>query len=142
MDWQDQAGNSFDRREMPRWTVNSFINATATFFKAKPLKNGDNNPCCTGMLVNISEKGAQAILPDICTEYFVEHQVTRMQITATQEKIHAEFYAEIIFITKNELDSTTRFGVKFMGLEKNDAARKAVKKLCNLVKELRPVNIN
>lgn len=118
MESNEQNLTPSERRKQTRWSVYNFLRATAT------LSN-----CPTGLLADISNEGAQVILPSHCENLLVVNQKINIHVKTSLENCNFHLNAQVKSITATE-DNNLRIGVLFTDLENNFNAKQAVNTIC------------
>ena len=122
-----------DRRKNTRWSVYSFMHATATLSNSTTTEQTPKSPpelCWTGLLVDISHEGAQVVLPSYCEKYFRQEQRINMQIKTTIKGLTTKIIAQIKSIESIQYQNNVRIGVRFIGMESNKEARDIIAGIC------------
>jgi hypothetical protein len=128
-----------NRRKGPRWTVYNFLRATAVLCKTtdlNALRQGKREPSWTGMLVDISERGAQMIMPEECLNEFQSEQQAGVCIRTSLEDTDFEVLAVIKSIEKIDGKKAARINAQFVGVEKNFQTKVRMRELFEYISKL------
>ena len=130
---QEDNSRLTERRRRKRWSVYSFMHATATLSHymaddetAKILPES----YCAGLLVDISHEGAQITLPSHCAQYFQQGQDVKVQIKTTIEGLTTEVTAQIKSIKVAQHNDNVSIRVLFTNMENNKEACDVVAEIC------------
>jgi len=130
---QQDNPKSAERRRHERWSVYSFMHATATLLDSAATEQIPQNPPAlywTGLLVDISHEGAQVTLPSHCVKYFKQEQRIKMQIKTTVKGLSTEVTAQIKSIEVIEYHDNVRIRVRFTNMENNKEAQNVIAEIC------------
>ncbi|MFA5553726.1 MAG: PilZ domain-containing protein [Phycisphaerae bacterium] len=120
-----------ERRKQTRWSVYNFIRATATI-----------SNCPAGLLADISNEGAQIILPCDCRNVLAVGKNVSVFIKTSLEQCNLNLTAQVKSIAVSAQDDTIRVGLLFIGIENVPEAKEIIKKICEYGQKLQSVKID
>lgn len=130
-----------DRRNNLRWSVKGVLQAIGTISEKKQDTDAHNDgrqrQSWSGMVVNISDSGAQIVLPGSCADKFTIDQQVMMCLAVKQEDIKVDLAAQIKSILQEQSYNTVIVGVQFVDLQSNPEELAAVKRTCELAAKLK-----
>ncbi|MGD9110127.1 MAG: PilZ domain-containing protein [Phycisphaerales bacterium] len=132
-----------DRRKNTRWSVYSFMHATATLLNSTTAEQiPENLPelSWTGLLVDISREGAQITLPSYCAKHFKQGQHIGMQIRTTIKGLTTEVAAQVRSIESVHYQNNVRIGVQFTNIEANKEACDVITGICEYGRKFKAEN--
>ncbi|MFA5554441.1 MAG: PilZ domain-containing protein [Phycisphaerae bacterium] len=135
----NEKGGVVNRRHHQRWTVYNFLRATAILSKSlslKEIKQANNEFTWTGLLVDVSEHGAQMIMPEECGKSLGVEQEAGLCIRTSLEETDFEVISKIKSVETIQGSNAVRINVQFVGLENNVHSKFRVKELCEHIDKL------
>lgn len=134
-----------NRRQHPRWTVYNFLRATAVVYEStseSQAGDGSKGLLWTGLLVDVSNQGAQIILPKGCESNLKEGQKITICIKTSLENTDAQLIAIIKSIHATENQNAVRINAEFFELDKNTKAKVKIHQLCEYIDKLQAVEVS
>ena len=131
-----------NRRRFIRWSVYNFIHATAALSDSMSIEQISERRAgrpWIGPLADISNDGAQVILPCGCEKYLRENQQILMRLKTTLRETDIDVAARIKSITPDDDLDAMHVGVQFSGLENNTKASDAITRICKYGEKLKAV---
>lgn len=145
MEARGQNSEQTDRRKHVRWSVYSFLHATATVsdcMSIDQIVKKQAGRCWIGLLADISHKGAQVVLPYDCEKYLRQGQHIAMLIKTSLENMNVGVTAQVKSIAVGQNQNNVRIGVEFAQLESDTRAKDTISRICEYGRKLQAVEKN